>query len=437
MPELAIIGGGLAGASVASYVREKDPNLGITLFTKDQYVAYSPRDIPFVLSGDIASFEDLMVHDFSYYKDKGIDLRLNTEITAIDLENKSIIVEGERLGYDQLVIATGVIPDIPQIPGIDKRGVFLIKGIGDGKKVKEAMKSAKNAVVAGADPVSLEIASAFLTSGINTTVVAPSPYLLPQYLDPDMTVIVQNKLESLGMKVITGSPLGSINGPGHAEFVTVGKEVMPADLVVMSPGAKPNVSLAKQAGIKIGETGGIQVDPSMRVTKSASVYAAGGCVEVIHHITARSTLSMLGGTAVQQAKVVAENICGGDATFDPVVNPVVSVIAGLQVGSVGLTSHAAKQAGLAPIEGKAQGLTRAHCYPGAKKIYVKLLFEEERLMGAQLISEEGVKERIDALSFVIKSGATYEQLRHIETCYAPPASSVVDVLTLALETFKK
>ncbi|MDI6888850.1 MAG: FAD-dependent oxidoreductase [Methanocellales archaeon] len=437
MSELAIIGGGLAGALVASYVREKDPDMSITLFTKDRYVAYSPRDTPFVLSGDIASFEDLMMHDFSYYKDKGIDLRIDTEITAIDLENKSVIVEGERRGYDQLVIATGVIPDIPQIPGIDKRGVFFIKGIEDGKKVKEAMKSAKNAVVAGADPVSLEIASAFLTSGINTTVVASSPYVLPQYLDPDMAVTVQNKLESLGMRVITGSPLGSINGPEYVEFVTVGKEIIPADLVILSPGAKPNANLAKQAGIKIGETGGIQVDPSMHVTKSTSVYAAGGCVEVIHHITARPTLSMLGGTAIQQARVVAENICGGDATFDPVVNPAVSVIAGLQVGSVGLTSHAAKQAGLAPIEGRAQGLTRAHCYPGAKKIHIKLLFAEERLIGAQIISEEGVKERIDTLSFLIKSGVTYEQLRHIETCYAPPVSSVVDVLTLALETLKR
>lgn len=437
MPDLVIIGGGLAGASIASYVREKDPDMGITLFTKDQYMAYSPRDIPSVLSGDIASFEDLMMHDFSYYKDRGIDLRTNTEITAIDIEDKSIIVEGEKLGYDQLVIATGVIPNIPQIPGIDKRGVFFIQGIEDGKKVKEAMKSAKNAVVAGADPVSLEIASAFITSGINTTVVAPSPYILPQYLDPDMTVIVQNKLESLGIKVITGTPLGSINGPEHVEFVTVGKEIIQADLVILSPGAKPNTSLARQAGIKIGGTGGIQVDPSMRVTKSTSVCAAGGCVEVIHHITARPTLSMLVGTAVRQAKVVAENVCGGDATFDPVVNPVVSVIAGLQVGSVGLTSYAAKQAGLTPIEGKAQGLTRAHCYPGGKRIYIKLLFMEERLIGAQLISEEGVKERVDALSFMIKSGVTYEQLRHIETCYAPSTSSVVDVLTLALETFEK
>lgn len=437
MPNLVIIGGGLAGASVASYVREKDPDMGITLFTNDQYVAYSPRDIPSVLSGDIASFEDLMLHDFSYYKDKGIDLHTNTEITAIDLESKSLIVEGEKLGYDQLVIATGVIPDIPQIPGIDKRGVFFIKGIEDGKKVKEAMKSAKNAVVAGADPVSLEIASAFITSGINTTVVTSSPYLLPQYLDPDMTVIVQHKMESLGMKVITGTPLGSINGPEHVEFVTVGKEIIPADLVLLSPGAKPNTSLAKQAGIEIGGTGGIQVDPSMRVTKSASVYAAGGCVEVTHHITARLTLSMLGGTAVRQAKVVAENICGGDATFTPVVNLVISVVVGLQVGSVGLTSYAAKQAGLMVVEGKAQGLTRAHCHLGGKKIHVKLLFEEERLIGAQLISEEGVKERIDMLSFMIKSGTTYGQLRHLETCYTPSASSVVDVLTLALETFKK
>ncbi|MDI6903065.1 MAG: FAD-dependent oxidoreductase [Methanocellales archaeon] len=429
--KLIVIGGGAAGMPIASHVREKDQDMEITVFTKDRHVAYSPCGIPFVLSGEISSFEELVMHDVQYYKDKGIDVQTNTEVTAIDLGGKSIIAEGKQFDYDKLGIATGSLPLIPQIPGMDKKGVYSLRNLEDGKKVKEAMNNAEKAVIVGAGPIGLEVAAAFIKVGIDTTVVEMTPYVLPCVLDPDMASLVQSRLESLGVKVMTGFPLGSINGSDHVEFVTVGKEVVPADLVIMCTGTRPNTCLAKQAGIEVGETDGIKVDSAMRVTED--VYAAGDCVEVTNYITNRPCLSPLGSSAVRQAKVAAESICGGSAEFDPVLSPTVCLIGDLQVGSVGVTSHVAKQAGLIPVEGKAKGLTRARYYPDAKKIDVKLLFFEKRLIGAQIISEEGVKERIDALSLAIKSGMTVQQLLRAETCYAPPVSMVVDVLTLALE----
>ena len=432
MPEkLIVIGGGVAGMPIASHVRKKDPVMEITVFTKDQHVAYSPCGIPFVLSGKIPSFEELIMHDVQYYNDQGIDVRTDTEVTAIDLPSKSIIANGKQFDYDKLGIATGSLPLIPQIPGIDKKGVYILRNLDDGKKVKEATNNAEKAVIVGIGPIGLEIATAFIKVGIDTTVVEDIPYVLPCMLDPDMASLVQNKLESLDLKVMTGFSLGSINGSDNVEFVTIGKEVVTADLVILCTGTRPNTCLSRQAGIEVGETGGVKVDSAMRVAEN--VYAAGDCVEVTNYITNRPCLSPLGSSAVRQAKVVAENVCGGSAEFDPVLNPTICLICDLQVGSVGVTSHVAKQAGLIPVDGVAKGLTRSRYYPDAKTIDVKLLFFEKRLIGAQIISEEGVKERIDALSLVIKSRMTAQQLLMAETCYAPPMSMIVDVLTLALE----
>ncbi len=432
MPEkLIVIGGGVAGIHIASYVKKKDPDMEITVFTKDNQVAYSPCGIPFVLSGKISSFEDLIMHDVQYYKNQCINIRTNTEVTAIDLPSKSIIANGKRFYYDKLGIATGSLPLIPQIPGMDKKGVYTLRNLNDGKKVKEAMNSTENVVIVGAGPIGLETATAFIKVGIGTTVIEKAPYLLPYMLDPDMSTPVQNQLESLGVKVMAGFSLGSINGSDHVEFVTVGKEVVKADLVILCAGIRPNTCLSRQAGIEVGNTGGIKVDSAMRVAEN--IYAAGDCVEVTNYITNRPCLSTRGSSAAMQAKVVAENVCGGCAEFDPVLNPTICLVGDLQVGSVGVTSNVAKQVELTPVEGKAEGFTRSSYYPDAKKINIKLLFFEKRLIGAQIISEEGVKERIDALSLAIKSGMTAKQMLMAETCYAPPVSTIVDVLTLALE----
>ncbi|MDD2666733.1 MAG: FAD-dependent oxidoreductase [Methanocellales archaeon] len=429
--KLIVIGGGIAGTSVASHVRKKAPDMDITIFTKDKYTAYSPCGIPFVLSGKVSSFEELIMHDDQYYKDQCIDIQTNTEVTAIDLSSKSIIANGKQSYYDKLVIATGSLPLIPQIPGTDKKGVYILRCLDDGQKVKEGMNNAKKAVIVGAGHIGLEIATALIKVGIDTTVVEKAPYVLPCMLDPDMASIVQNHLESLGVKVMTGFSLGSINGSDNVEFVTIGKEVVTADLVILCTGTRPNTSLSRPAGIGVGETGGIKVDSTMRVAEN--VYAAGDCVEVMNYITNRPCLSPRGSSAVMQAKVVAENVCGGSREFGPVIHPTICLVGDLQVGSAGVTSNAAKNAELIPVEGRANGLTRSSYYPDAKKINIKLLFFEKRLIGAQIISEEGAKERIDALSLVIKSGMTAQQMLMAETCYAPPMSAIVDVLTLALE----
>jgi len=438
--KLIVIGCGAAGISIASNVRKKDQAIEITIFSRDCDIAYSPCGIPYALSGEIPSFESLVMHDLQYYKDKGIDIRINTEVTAIDLEGKSIIADGKHFKYDKLAIATGARSLIPQVPGIEK--AYPLRNLEDGRRVKKAMKIAKKAVIIGAGSVGLKVATSFVNAGIATTVVEIAPSILPSMLDPDMASILQTKLERIsGLNLMLGVPLGAINGSDHEEVksVTVGKEIIPADMVVTCTGTSPNTGLAREAGIEIGALGGITVDSRMQVRAMKNVYAAGDCVEVKNQITNQPSLSQFGSTAVKQARVVAENICGGSAEFDPVLSPAIHKIGDIQIGTVGVRYSAAKSAGLVPVVvGRATALTKARYYPGGKKIEIKLMVLRERLIGAQIVSEDyGVKERIDALALAIKSRMTVQQLLRVETCYTPPLAMVVDPLTLALEDVKQ
>lgn len=445
MPEekVVIIGSGAAGMPVASNIRSRDKDREVCIISKDSRCSYSPCAIPFVLENIIESFDDMVMHTPEYYKEeRDIDVRLNTEVTGINTDEKKIQIGNEEMEYGDLVIATGGVCFTPPIEGKDLDGVYRIMHIEDGMRVKEAMTGVKEVVVIGAGAIGLESTVAFSEVGLKTTLVEALPCVLPLILDPDMSSIVSEKLEKMGVRVITGTSASSINGSSKVESVTVGDEDIPADFVIMCVGVRPNSKLAQDAGIEVGARGGIVTDTALHVKKGRGflldVYAVGDCTEVICGVTGRPTGSPLGTTAVRQAKVAARNICGENALFPPVLSPNICCVGDLHVGQVGLTTHAAKIMGIEPIIGKSRALTRARYYPGGKVIDIKLLFTGSgKLMGAQIISKEGVKERIDGLSFAIKMGMSVDELVEAETCYAPPASMVVDPVTLAAEDAKR
>ena len=442
--KVVIIGGGAAGMPVASNIRAKDKGREICIVSSDIHCSYSPCAIPFVLENVIDSFDDMVMHTPEYYKEeRNIDVKLNTEVTGIDTDAKKIKMSNEEMEYEDLVIATGGVCFTPPIDGKDLNGVYRIMHIRGGMRVKEAMDAgAKEVVVIGAGAIGMESTVAFAEAGLKTTLVEALPCLLPLILDSDMSEIVADKLVKMGVSVITGKSASSINGTDKVESVTVGDENISADFVIMCVGVRPNSKLAVEAGIEVGARGGIITDASLHVKKGRGylpdVYAVGDCTEVIDGITGGPTGSPLGTTAVRQAKIAAKNICNENGIFPPVLSPNICCVGELHCGQVGLTTHAAKQAGIEPIIGKSHALTRARYYPGGKVIDIKLLFTGSRkLIGAQILSQEGVKERIDGLSFAIKKGMTLDELIEAETCYAPPASMVVDPVTLAAEDAKK
>ena len=435
---IIFIGAGGAGLTAAFIMARKSPDMPITLFSKDNTVAYSQCGMPYVLDGRVEGFDKLILYTQDVFKDLGLDVRTGTAVAEIDLEAKVVSIEGgETMEYDKLIIATGSTHFIPPVPGVDLNGVRRLLTLDDGRSPAKAMKEVKNVVIIGGGPIGLETAPAFLHNRIAVTIVERMPQLMPSALDPDMTKLLEDHLKEMGAVVVTGKGVESINGTGKVESVTVGGETVKADLVLLSAGVKPNVELAKKTGIDLGPAGGIDVDEHFHVKKQGvvlnDVFAAGDCVEEVSAITGKKMVCAIGTVANRQARFLAEQLMGNPIPYKPVLCPAVCVIGSLHIGSVGLTSRACEAAGIKPIAFKAKSFTKARYYPGGKQIDVKLISDGERIVGAQLVGEEGVHGRVNELTLAIHKKMSADELADMETCYAPPVSPMIDPITYAAE----
>jgi len=437
--KIIIIGAHAAGTDAASAARKTDRSAEITLITNQKVAGYSPCGIPFVLGKHIPSFEDLVVFPPSYYQMMKIDLRLETTAKKINVEDKTVEIEdkngkSETLQYDSLILATGAYPFVPPIKGREKKGVFTLRTLEDGKRINQALEKAKSAVVIGAGLIGLEAAVSFTERGLKTTVVELLPQVLPAMLDRDMARLVQKNLEEKGLSIITGKGVDEILGDDHVSGVSVAGEEIPADLIIVATGVRPNVQLAKDAGIKIGETGGIKTNMRME-TSVKEVYAAGDCAESVNLITKRPMLSQLGTTAVRHGKVAGINAAGGYAVFPGCLGSAVTRLFDLEIGATGLTEFAAGRAGIETVSGSITSKTRADYYPGGKPIRVKILVDKdtERIIGGQIVGGEEVTQRINALSFAIQKQMTVRDLAKADTCYAPPVNETWEPMVLAAE----
>lgn len=440
MPKkIVIIGAHAAGCDAASAARLTDKNAEITMLTNEKHVGYSRCGLPFVLGGHIKSFADLIVFPQSYFRMMKIDLKIETNVTNIDVKAKTVEFQYkdgrmETLQYDSLIIAAGARSAIPPIKGREKRGVFTLRTIEDGERIEEAVKEAKSAVVIGAGLIGLETGVAFVERGLKTTVVELLPQVLPAMLDKDVADAVQKELEGKGLKIITGCSVDEILGNEKVSGVLVGGEQVPVDIVVVATGVRGNTELAQKAGIELGETRLIKVNMRME-TNIKDVYACGDCVETINLITKRPTVCQLGTTAVRQAKVAGTNAAGGYAIFPGVLGASVTKLFDIEVGAVGLGEAFAQRAGIETVSAAFTGKTRAQYYPGTLPIKVRIIAEKEteKIIGAQMIGGEGVAQRVNALSFAILKEMTVKELAKAETCYAPPLAETWDPITLTAQ----
>jgi NADH oxidase (H2O2-forming) len=436
---VVIIGGGAAGIDVLELLfrgrRNSGLNMEITLLKREKDGFFSMCGMPFALQG-LYRMNVLNLFESEFYIDKGIDFRTLIEVKSIDLENKYVHLDSnEKIHYDYLVIATGSKPFIPPIVGTNLEGVYTLGSSKDGELLEAALtaKELENGIIIGSGWIGLQTAVAFTERGIKTRIVEKIPHILPNLFDPDMASIIKKNMEN-DMTFLLGTAIDAIKGRKCVESVTVGGEEYPADVVLISAGMRPNVNIASKAGIKIGESGGIVTDLAMRVKKGNcyldNVYALGDCVEVMDAITYRPRLSQLASTALIQARVVANNILGMRSSFGPCLSPSVSNISDLQLGSVGVTTETAIRYGIPIKIGKAIKQTKARYFPERKTIIAKLIFEafREKLIGAQIISEDAVAERINELTLGIKTGITARDILMRERCFDPSLTTVEDVI---------
>jgi len=437
--KIVIIGGNAAGVNAANAARKTDSSAEITIIEREKYPAYSRCGLPFVLGGEIPELEDLVVFPSSHYQLMKIDLRLETVAKSIEPKAKTVQIEDkygktETLPYDSLILSTGAAPFIIPIRGYDLPQVFAIRTIEDGRKIAQIMEDVKAAVIIGAGFIGLEAAHALSEKNVKTTVVELLPQIVPTMFDPDMAKIVQRKIEEHGVDLMVNSTVTEILGNKKVTGVkTEGKEI-PADLVIMATGVRPNVELAQVIGCETGVTRAIKVNMKME-TSVPSVYAAGDCVETQNRLTGKPSLIQLGTCSVRQGKVAGTNAAGGYATYPGAMASAVSKFFDMEVGAAGLMERVARSEGFQTVTGAVTGRTRADYFPGNEEIRVKIIAEPVlgRVLGAQIVGGEEVTQRVNMLAVAIERGMTVWDLAKADTAYAPPLSETWEPVVLAAE----
>jgi NADH oxidase (H2O2-forming) len=398
----------------------------------------------FAIEG-LYSMDSVLLHTPEEYDQMGIEVHERVEVTEIDLEGRAIhLSTGDSARFDVLVIATGRKAFRPPVPGIDMPGVHTLSNFGDGVALMEAVEGASDAVVVGGGAIGLETAVALRARDLQVTVVEMLPHLLPQMLDMDLGQVVRDHVESLGIRVLTGVPVGRVTAgdDGRVAGVDLLGETIPADLVVVSAGIRPEASLASKAGLDLGSTGGVATDAHMRVTREGEpvdgVYAIGDCAEVEHAVLGRKTLSPLASTALYQARTVSKHLVDPGYSHRPVVAPAVVVIGDLRVGGVGITEHGGDAIGLGTWGLSTKGRDRSRYFPGAQDLHVRLVGDPSgRIVGAQAVGMSDVKERMNLMGLVISEGIPAERVVDVERAYSPPVQLLADPLLDLLEDFIK
>ncbi|MEU8386173.1 FAD-dependent oxidoreductase [Streptosporangium sp. NPDC048865] len=439
---LVVIGGDAAGMSAASQARRRrgPGDLRIVAFEKGVHASYSACGIPYLVGGEVCDVESLVTRRPEVFRDElDIDLRLRSEVVEIDLDRRAVAVRGEGGGgpswepFDQLVVATGAVPGRPDLPGADARGVYGVQTLDDGVALLRALEDRpRRAVVVGGGYIGLEMAEAMVRRGLEVSLVDAAEQPMST-LDPDMGALVADALRDLGVEVHLGERTeGFEESGGRVTAVRTESLTLPADLVVLGLGTRPNSALAEAAGIPVGETSGIVTDLRMR-TPVEGVWAAGDCVETFHRVSRRPVAIALGTHANKQGRVVGINIGGGHAAFPGVVGTAVSKICEYEVARTGLTTAAAEKAGFEPVGGVVESTTRAGYYPGARTMKIKTIADRGtgRLLGAQIVGQEGAAKRIDALAVAIWNEMTVEEMSGLDLSYAPPFAPVWDPVLIA------
>jgi len=439
---LVIIGGDAAGMSAAAQARRMAPAdaLEIVAIERGLHTSYSACGLPYLVAGLVESPDQLIARTPEQHRANGIDLRTHHEVTAIDCVARLVTVRNLSTGqesiepYDELLISTGASGITPPWPGIDADGVLQLRTLDDAVEVERRLAAgAPRAVVVGAGYIGLEVAEGLLARGLNVTVIERLDAPMGAVLDADMAIDVADAMRAAGIDLQLGTAVtGFATVDGRVTAVETAAGPVAADLVVIGLGVRPNVDLAKAAGIAVGKAGGIIVDDHLR-TGTPHVWAAGDCVESRHRITGRSVVVALGTHANKQGRIAGTNIGGGDAAFGGVLGTAITRFQGVEISCTGLTEREAAAAGFDAVGVTTEASNRAHYFPGAQPMRIKIVAERGtgRLLGAQIVGGEGAGKRIDVLATALWNEMTVADVGGMDLSYAPPFSPVWDPVLLA------
>jgi NADH oxidase (H2O2-forming) len=431
---LIVIGGGGAGTAAATIAKRLNPDMKVTLFTEFPDIAYSPCGIPFVHGKEIPKFEDLFLSTVERYVSDGLDMRMETTVTDIDLDRRTVTARNTHEGFDKLVLCTGFVWEKPDVPGANLPGLHYVKDIRAAQEFDKTLDDMTRVVVIGAGPLGVEMAGNLGHRGLQVDFVDEGPWALSEVLDPDVAEPVHESLEKRGVKLRMGTRVEGFKGTDRVTAVQTTAGELPCDAVIVCLHKLPSSGLAQAAGLELGTTGGVKVDERMRTSRDG-VWAAGDVIEVPHGLSMLPIRGLTGSHAYAQGRTAAFNAAGRDLVYDPVWVPWGMVAGDYTIGGFSIGETLASAMGVPYIVAKGVGVSRARYFPGATRTHVKLLAEPGtlKIIGGQIHGGEGVKERCDFLAFAAKRGATLEDLAWMENIYSPPIGALFEPIAIAAQ----
>lgn len=433
--KLVIIGGVAAGTSAAAKARRNDETAEIKIFDQDEDMSYSVCGLPYYIGTEVETREQLVPRDAAFFKKKyNVDVYMGHQVVAIDPERKALTVKSLKSQeineehYDKLILATGATVLTPEIPGIDKENVFCLRNVISADRIRDYVlsKKPKKAVVVGSGFIGLEMAENLKARGIDVTIVEMANQVLPA-LDSDMAVYVEALLQERKLSIITGEAVISFDGAVKVDEVVLqsGKRIK-TEMVIMAAGVRPNVSLAKAAGITLGSTGAIQVDTKMQ-TSIPGIYACGDCAESYSLLTEKPMYRPMGSTANKMGRIAGDQVTGGTLEFRGILGTGIVKVFDLSVAYTGMSEKQALKEGYSVAVCHNIKPDKPEYFHG-KEMVIKGIADEKsgRLLGVQIVGESGVDKRMDVFVTAMSFGAQVEDLFHLDLSYAPPFSTTKD-----------
>ena len=436
-----IVGGVAGGATAAARIRRLTEDAEIILFEKGEYISYANCGLPYYIGGVIEERDKLFVQTpEAFGKRFNIDVRTQSEVTAIDTASKEVSVktaDGKTYtqSYDKLLLSPGASPVVPPLPGIQSEGIFTLRNVNDTDKIKTYLDSHKvsRAVIVGGGFIGLEMAENLRHAGSQVAVVEMAPQVMGP-IDYSMAALVHEHLQEKGIKLYLGEAVERFSR--QCEELTVhfksGIELK-ADMVLLSIGVRAETRLAQEAQLRLGEMRGIWVNEYLQ-TSDENIYAVGDAIEYPHPITGKPWLNFLAGPANRQARIVADNmVLGNRVSYEGSIGTAIAKVFDLTVASTGLPAKRLKQMEIPYLSATIHNGSHAGYYPGSMQMDIKITFSptDGKLYGAQIVGYDGVDTRIDQYALAIKQGATVEQLTRLEHAYAPPFSSAKDPVAIS------
>jgi Uncharacterized NAD(FAD)-dependent dehydrogenases len=436
-----IIGGVAGGATTAARIRRINEDVEIILFEKGDYISYANCGLPYYIGGVISEREKLFLQTpESFGLRFNIDVRVHSEVISIDRDSKEVVVRSKsgeeyKEKYDKLLLSPGAAPVRPSFPGIDLDGIFTLRNVNDTDAIKNYMDthSVKKAVVVGAGFIGLEMAENLQHAGAEVSIIEMLNQVMPP-IDYSMASLVHQHLQDKGVNLYLEHAVSAFTKKGNSiEVVFKNGKCIMADLVILSIGVRPETTLAKQAGLKIGERGGIAVNDYLQ-TSDENIYAVGDAIEYKHPITGKPWLNYLAGPANRQARICADNmLLGNKIKYEGAIGTAIAKVFDLTVASTGMAAKQLKKEEIPYISSVTHSGSHAGYYPNALQMSIKITFSPEngKLFGAQIVGYDGVDKRLDQIALLIKQQGTIYDLIQLEHAYAPPFSSAKDPIAIA------